>query len=77
MCFHGKGGYDWFSVYNIPIHHRKFIYHQMEEFYKKQNNQDKGEKSWNDPKIKERFKNDQKLHPPDFFKLLKGKPSFE
>ena len=41
----------------------------MEEFYKKQNNQDRGENSWNDPKVKEKFQqNQQTLPPPDFFK---------
>lgn len=33
IVFHGKGGYDWDTVYNMPIWLRKFTFHQIKEFY--------------------------------------------
>jgi len=39
ICFHGKGGYDWNTVYNFPIWLRKRIYNKIKEFYEKQNEQ--------------------------------------
>jgi hypothetical protein len=33
MVFHGKGGYDWETVYNMPIWLRKFTFNKIKEFY--------------------------------------------
>ena len=33
IVFHGKGGYDWATVYNMPIWLRKFTFFQLKEFY--------------------------------------------
>ena len=29
ICFHGQGGYDWNTVYNMPIWLRRFTFHQI------------------------------------------------
>lgn len=34
IVFHGKGGYDWPTVYHMPIWLRKFTFHRINEFYK-------------------------------------------
>jgi len=34
--FHGKGGYDWETVYNMPIWLRKFTFNKIDSFYKKE-----------------------------------------
>tara|TARA_Y100000296_G_C5018580_1_gene178695 strand:+ start:120 stop:446 length:327 start_codon:yes stop_codon:yes gene_type:complete len=36
ICFHGKGGYDWNTVYNMPIWLRKFTFNQIQSFYQKE-----------------------------------------
>ena len=36
IVFHGKGGYDWDTVYNMPIWLRKFTFQEVSEFYKNQ-----------------------------------------
>lgn len=36
ICFHGKGGYDWNIVYNMPIWLRNFTFSQIQSFYKKE-----------------------------------------
>jgi len=34
--FHGNGGYDWDTVYNMPIWLRLFTFNKMKEHYDKQ-----------------------------------------
>ena len=36
MVFHGKGGYDWNTIYNMPIWLRKFTFTQIQNFYKEE-----------------------------------------
>jgi hypothetical protein len=43
MVFYGKGGYDWNTIYNIPIWLRKFVFNKIHEHYdneSKSSNQD-------------------------------------
>ena len=40
ILFHGNGGYDYMTIYNMPIWLRKFTYNKLKEYYdesKKQN----------------------------------------
>ena len=37
IVFHGQGGYDWNTVYNMPIWLRRFTFHKIKEHYDKQN----------------------------------------
>lgn len=37
ICFHGKGGYDWHTIYNMPRWLRLFTYNKIKEFYDKEN----------------------------------------
>lgn len=39
IVFHGQGGYSFNEVYELPIHIRKYIFHQIKEHYDKQNKQ--------------------------------------
>ena len=36
IIFHGNGGYDWHTLYNMPIWLRNFTFKKIEEWYKKQ-----------------------------------------
>ena len=36
IIFHGNGGYDWYTVYNMPIWLRKFTFEKLKEYYEKQ-----------------------------------------
>jgi hypothetical protein len=42
IVFHGQGGYDWSTVYNMPIWLRKFTFHQMNTYYEEQNKSQSG-----------------------------------
>ena len=37
IVFHGKGGYDWSTVYNMPIWLRRFHIQSISEYNKDQN----------------------------------------
>ena len=39
IVYHGNGGYDFGTVYNMPIWLRKFTFHQIDEFIKEKNKQ--------------------------------------
>ncbi len=36
IVFHGKGGYDWHTVYNMPIWLRKFTFNKIQDYYTQQ-----------------------------------------
>jgi hypothetical protein len=36
IIFHGKGGFDWETVYNMPIWLRNFTYKRIEDYYQKE-----------------------------------------
>lgn len=40
IVFHGKGGYDWETVYNMPIWLRRFTFHAIYDYYEKQKEED-------------------------------------
>ena len=37
IVFHGKGGYDYYTIYNMPIWLRKYTFSQIKEFYEESN----------------------------------------
>ena len=40
IVFHGKGGYDWHTVYNMPIWLRRYTFEQIKSFYEKAQKKD-------------------------------------
>lgn len=40
IVFHGQGGYDWDTIYNMPIWLRKFTFNKIKSYYDKVNNQE-------------------------------------
>jgi hypothetical protein len=53
IVFHGKGGYDWETVYNMPIWLRKFTFNRIKEFYESQNKENNEDLGTQSQKIKE------------------------
>jgi len=37
IVFHGNGGYDWHTVYNMPIWLRRWTFQKLQEYYEKKN----------------------------------------
>ena len=57
IVFHGQGGYDWHTLYNMPIWLRNFTYKKLEEHYKKE------QEAYN--KKTNTLKNTKEVHRPD------------
>jgi hypothetical protein len=36
IVFHSKGGYDWNTIYNMPLWLRKFTFIQIQNYYKEE-----------------------------------------
>ena len=36
IVFHGKGGYDWNTIYDMPRWLRQFTFNKINEFYQKE-----------------------------------------
>jgi hypothetical protein len=39
IVFHGKGGFDWHTIYNMPIWLRKFTFSQIQKHYEEEKEQ--------------------------------------
>ena len=63
IVFHGQGGYDWKTVYNMPIWLRKFTFHKIKEFYEEKNKSQNEDLASQSQKIKE-----GKVNLPPHFK---------
>jgi hypothetical protein len=37
IVYHGNGGYDWETVYNMPIWLRRFTFQKIQDWFNKQN----------------------------------------
>jgi hypothetical protein len=77
ICFHGKGGYDWETVYNMPIWLRNFTFNEMKNHYEEEAAKSSGKKgdSWTNPNSETAMaaKDGTKVKVPDF---VGKKPSY-
>jgi len=63
IVFHGQGGYDWGTVYNMPIWLRKFTFHKMKTYYEEKNGDGNGDLASQTSAIK-----DGKIQLPEQFR---------
>jgi hypothetical protein len=65
IVYHGKGGYDWHTVYNMPIWLRNFTYNKIGEFLEEQRKQQ--EESMKEASGKQTLTpQNQQITPPDY-----------
>jgi len=69
ICFHGQGGYDWHTVYNMPIWLRKFTFNEINNYYKQQNDAMKSQSK--DSNKKTMINPDGTINTPEFMKASK------
>ena len=74
IIFHGNGGYDFETVYNLPIWLRKYIFKEIKDYYAKVNKppEEQGKTNLVNP--------DGKVNVPEFAKAskqYKGKSSYK
>ena len=75
--FHGKGGYDYYTVYNMPVWLRKFTFKQIADFYEEKNAAQKNEMSAGKTSL---VGEDGKVNAPAFknaSKAYEGKSSYK
>ena len=76
VVFHGKGGYDWHTVYNMPIWLRRFTYNEMIKFYEEEKNQVQNKS--NSSGTKTVVGADGKIKAPEYLSKAKNaKPSIK
>ena len=63
IVFHGKGGYDWHTIYNMPIWLRKFTFKQIQEYYEEEK---AAVENKNKPGSKTLVNSDGKINTPEF-----------
>ena len=71
IVFHGNGGYNWHTVYNMPVWLRNFTYSEISNFHQKQNEEAEKIKS-NSTKQKTAIGPDGKIDPSLFPKPTKS-----
>ena len=49
LCYHGKGGFSWDDVYNLPIHLRRFYIQQVSKAIEERNKAERGESKKQSP----------------------------
>ena len=65
IVYHGKGGYDWYTVYNMPIWLRTFTYNKIGNFLEQQ--QEEQEKAMRESQgIQQLAPNNSQITPPDY-----------
>ena len=77
ICFNGNGGYDWNTVYNMPIWLRKFTFNQIQSYYTQQKEQ---AESNNQNGATSLVNSDGTVNAPEFAKTsqpYKGKTSYK
>ena len=67
IVFHGQGGYDWETIYNMPIWLRKFTFDQINAFYSKKQQQQQEQQSKNS-NAKTIIDSTGKVKAPEFLK---------
>lgn len=66
IVFHGKGGYSWDIVYNMPIWLRNFTFKKIQEWYNKESESIKSQSTPSDST--NILSPDGKITPPQFNK---------
>lgn len=70
VVFHGKGGYDWETVYNMPIWLRRFTFNEIQNYYdEEKKSYENAGKSGSQTVIG----SDGKVKAPEFLQGAKGK----
>tara|TARA_R110001632_G_scaffold134551_3_gene250139 strand:+ start:605 stop:913 length:309 start_codon:yes stop_codon:yes gene_type:complete len=70
VVFHGKGGYDWHTVYNMPIWLRRFTFNEIQKYYDEEKSAHENNGKSGSTTV---IGSDGKVKAPEFLKGAKGK----
>jgi hypothetical protein len=65
ILFHGKGGYDYNTVYNMPIWLRNYTFNKLKEWYN-QETKNPNEDSWTSGAAKEEASKNKQIKVPTY-----------
>jgi hypothetical protein len=65
IVFHGQGGYEYDTIYNMPIWLRKFTFNKIKEWFSKTDS-NKNEYSWLSGEAKQSAAKNKKVKPPTY-----------
>ena len=77
IIFHGKGGYDYYTIYNMPIWLRKYTFKEINDFYEAKAAAEKVEMSAGKTSL---VNSEGKINTPQFkqaSKSYEGKSSYK
>ena len=74
IVFHGKGGYSWNDIYNMPIWLRRFTFKEIQEFYEKEQ---ESYKKANQKGTSTLIDSSGKVNKPQFANASPKRPSFK
>jgi hypothetical protein len=77
IVYHGNGGYDWITIYNMPIWLRKFTFKEIQDFNDEQNQKMKSQTNSGKTSL---VSSDGQINAPQFQKASKpyqGKSSYK
>jgi len=66
IVFHGNGGYDWNTIYNMPIWLRNLTFNLIETHYKEQSNDTSAEDTWVSGEAKQAAQANKKIQVPSY-----------
>lgn len=64
--FHGKGGYDYETIYNMPIWLRNFTFNKIKEWYLKESGEETEDVVKKSISTLKAAKNDRTITPPTY-----------
>ena len=74
IVFHGQGGYDYNTVYGMPLWLRKFTFSKIQGYYDKQNEEIKAAKGGNKTTLMDSAGN---VNKAEAFKMNPGKIQYK
>mgnify|MGYP003677956600 FL=1 len=77
ILFHGKGGYDYNTIYHMPIWLRKFTFKEIQEFYEEKSASEKNQLNAGKTSL---VNSEGKINTPQFkqtSKAYEGKSSYK
>ncbi len=70
IVFHGQGGYNWSTVYNMPTWLRKYTFNEIKNYYEEQNEIAEGKSSGGGRQTV--IGSDGKIKSPEFLEQAKN-----
>jgi hypothetical protein len=69
IVFHGKGGYDFNTIYNMPVWLRKYTYNEIKNFYEEKSTAEKNQQTAGQTSL---VNSEGKINTPQFKQASKG-----